>query len=81
MNRSRENAVELKPRDGSLQVAKPARPRAVPSRNRVMREPNGDVGREAFTGSEWAVRLSSEMDKQARAEAVSLAEGNTLVTQ
>ena len=28
-----------------------------------MREPSGDVGREAFTGSEWAVRLSPEMDK------------------
>lgn len=28
-----------------------------------MREPNGDVGREAFTGSERAVRLSPEMDK------------------
>lgn len=37
-----------------------------------MRESNGDVGREAFTGSRWAVRLSPEMNLLARAETVSL---------
>jgi len=44
-----------------------------------MREPNGDVGREAFTGSEWAVRLSPEMDTRARAETVTFVEGSTSV--
>ena len=36
---------------GTLWVSNPIRPRSATSRNRVMRGPGGDPGREAFTGS------------------------------
>ena len=44
----------------------------------MLRESVGDAGHEAYTAVMWGMGLSHESGKVAGAEAVSIAEGNTL---
>ena len=66
---------------GAIQPVKVRRRQGVASTcKRVLREPAGDDGHEAYTAFMWGMGMSHESLQVAGAEVVSHAEGNTLGT-